>query len=251
MHSNRKGITLRRLINKSIGGLGFGYDFDPINKDDWIKKAKSSIEQLILDYENGVTSDENIIDGIDINYEHISSSVDDFSNWIGEIIKQLKEDPNLTEPPIRGPSTILLLVQQTQEPQTLIPWLRESMNVVSIAPTERLRSHYLKLYRDNQDNIDWIDYKFYNQFFKSTDDFVDLFYQLVSDYGTPYKLLAGVNTEMSIPPTTRNQDLFVGGCSILINRASLAGVFVWDANASTPTYSLEVDLQKLLTKSDY
>ncbi|CAK8531817.1 unnamed protein product [Lathyrus sativus] len=206
----------------SIGSHDIGYKFDPINKNEWIKKAKSSIKELILDYENEVMTDENIIDGIDINYEYITSSINDFSNCIGLVIQQLKDDPDVSK----------------------------SMSVVSIAPitpTELLQPHYLKLYLDNKDNIDLIDYKFYNQSFKSTDDFVDLFNQLVTDYDAAYKLLAGVSTEMSTS-ATMSPSFFVDACTILINRASLAGVFVWDADASAPKYSIEKDLQKLLIK---
>ncbi|XP_058727881.1 chitinase 2-like [Vicia villosa] len=202
----------------SIGGNGHEYQFNPQNNEDWITNAVSSIKEIILDYENEVMDDDNIIDGIDINYENITSSVDDFSNCIGQVIQKLKEDPDVSK----------------------------SMKIVSIAPTELLQPHYLKLYLVNKDNIDWIDYKFYNQYFSSRDEFVSLFKKLVTDYDTEFKLLAGVSTYTGIP--SESQGLIVDGCKYLLSRASLAGVFVLDANASAPAYSLERQLQELLTK---
>ncbi|XP_050901164.1 chitinase 2-like [Lathyrus oleraceus] len=204
----------------SIGGHGPEDVFNPYDKEEWIKNAKSSIKDLLLDYKVESTP-VNIytIDGIDINYEIIKSNEDDFAYCIGKVIKQLKEDPQVLN----------------------------SVNVVSIAPTEDLQPHYRTLYLENQDNIDWINYKFYNQSFDSENEFVKLFKILLFQYRTPCKLLPGVSTNTS-SPSPMTTDIFVKGCTILLKTVSLPGVFVWDANTSAPAYSLEGELQDLLTK---
>ncbi|KAI5446109.1 chitinase 2 [Lathyrus oleraceus] len=206
----------------SIGGQGPEDVFNPQNRDIWIANAKSSIKDLILDYKIDVGSDGiSTTYGIDINYENIDSSVDDFAYCIGNVIQQLKEDEDLSY----------------------------SMCVVSIAPTEALQRYYLRLYLKNKDKIDWINYKFYKQSFDSEIEFVKLFKRLVYEYGAPFKLLAGVSTDtITSKSYAMTTEFFVKGCTILLNTASLAGVFVWDANSSAPRYSLEEQIQKLFTK---
>lgn len=201
----------------SIGGNGPQDQFNPKDNEDWIVKAKLSIKGIILDYKNQVP-DEDIIDGIDINYEKITSSVNDFSNCIGQLIQQLKDDPDVSK----------------------------SISVVSIAPTELLQSYYLKLFLDNKQNIDWIDYKFYSQYFEKRDDVVDLFKILVSrdKYDTAFdKLLVGVGTFEAI-----QSKIIIDGIIDLLKTASLAGVFVWDSKTSASPYVTEKKIQKLLAK---
>ncbi|CAL5184489.1 unnamed protein product [Lathyrus oleraceus] len=202
----------------SIGGNGPEDTFNPKNNEDWIVNATSSIKGIILNYQTKLPNDDVLygIDGIDINYEKISSSISDFSNCIGEVIKQLKVDPDVSK----------------------------FMKVVSIAPTEGSQSYYLKLYRDNKGYIDWIDYKFYNQYFNTVEDFEKLFKILVTEYGTALdKFLVGVSTYEAIKSKT-----IIEGCEYLLNRRSLVGVFVWDAKPSAPAYTPEREIQKLLAK---
>jgi len=193
------------------GGNDPEHDFNPRDNNEWIKNAISSIKEIILDYHKDV-------DGIDINYEKITSSVNDFSYCIGQVIHQLKADSDVSK----------------------------SMNTVSIAPTMPLQPHYLKLYQDNKVNIDWINYKFYDQYFPSSDEFVSLFKKLVTDteYDTKSKLLAGVST--SEPDKSK---FIIEGCKKLLSEKSLAGFFVWNTKASAPDYTTEGVLQNLLTKN--
>jgi hypothetical protein len=204
----------------SIGGKGDEFAFNPQDNTSWIDNAVKSIKELIQDYENTQSStDDNLIDGIDINFEYIYANIPDttkFSTCIGQVIKGLKEDPDVSR----------------------------SMTVVSISPTEHANFHYLTLYTDNPDNIDWINYKFYNQSFSSENDFINSFDKLVDDYGSASKLLAGFSSDTSTPTPT-SQQFCIDGCTTLVGRASLAGVFVWNANDSAPTYSLEGELQSL------
>jgi hypothetical protein len=221
----------------SIGGHGIQYPFDPKDAQDlWVTKAEDSIKLLIQDYENYSKQFDdsanspcpfnNIIDGIDINYEYINSDKDTFSAYIGTLIQKLQKDSVLSK----------------------------SVNVVSIAPTERVQTHYRQLYLDYKNHIDWINYKFYDQPLPKADEFVTRYFKLVIDYGTEAhaKLLAGVSTDPEIPNTLINRDAFVEGCKSLIGKKSLPGIFVWNANnSSLPTnidptpYLLERVLQNL------
>lgn len=220
--SPEKVVELKKKLNNvkvkvviSIGGIGPEDTFNPKNNEDWIVNATSSIKGIILNYQTKVPNDD-VLDGIDINYEKISSSITDFSNCIGEVIKQLKVDPVVSK----------------------------SMKVVSIGPTENSQSYYLKLYRDNKGYIDWIDYKFYNQYFNTVDDFEKLFKKLVTEYGSALdKFLVGVSTYEAIKSKT-----IIEGCEYLLNRGSLVGAFVWDAKPSAPAYTPEREIQKLLAK---
>ncbi|KAI5446171.1 hypothetical protein KIW84_014141, partial [Lathyrus oleraceus] len=129
----------------TIGSNDADYPFNPQNLDSWIGNAVTSIKVLIQDYETKIHPCEvgNIIDGIDINYEYIKSKENDFSFCIGKVIELLKKDLDVSK----------------------------SMKVVSISPTNNVNLHYLKLYSNNQDNIDWINYKFYNEDFPTEKEF--------------------------------------------------------------------------------
>ncbi|GAU44039.1 hypothetical protein TSUD_300090 [Trifolium subterraneum] len=219
----------------SIGGQGNKYPFDPKDALDlWVTKAEDSIKELIQDYEKYLKefSDsancpcpcDNIIDGIDINYEYVNTDKETFSTYIGSLIQKLKKDCNLSK----------------------------FMNVVSIAPNVHVETQYRQLYLDYKNHIDWIDYKFYDQALPNADEFVTLYSNLVIAYGTRAKLLAGVSTDPEIPNTKINRDAFVAGCKSLIGEKSLPGIFVWNANNSASPniidpnpYLLERVLQNL------
>jgi hypothetical protein len=172
----------------SIGGVGFEFPFNPAEKYIWIFNAVETIKNIILLYDDG-RSHRNTIDGIDIHYDVINSSEDDFSFCIGEVIKQLKSDRNL------------------------------SINVVSIAPTELVEPYYLKLYKDNKPIIDLVDYQFYNQKFSSVHEFVKLYKKLVIDY-TPAKVLAGIGIPVD--------HILIEGITFLIKLKLLPGIFFWN-----------------------
>ncbi|KAL5063547.1 hypothetical protein RYX36_025284 [Vicia faba] len=165
----------------SIGGVGTEFPFDPAEKNQWIHNALQTITKILLLYRN-------TIDGIDIHYDVINSSKDDFSFCIGEVIKQLKNDRKL------------------------------SINVVSIAPTKLVEPYYLKLYKDNKLVIDLVDYQFYNQKFSSKEQVVELCKKLVIDYD-PAKVIAGE----CIPVHTMLEE----GIKYLIKHKLIAGIFVW------------------------
>ncbi|XP_058771875.1 chitinase 1-like [Vicia villosa] len=192
----------------SIGGVGPEFPFNPAKKDRWIFNAVDSIKKIIRLY-NDDRSYRNTIDGIDIHYDVINSSEDEFSFCIGEVIKQLKNDRNL------------------------------SIHVVSIAPTKLVEPYYLKLYLDNKHNIDLVDYQFYNQKFSTKEEVVDLYKKLVIDYN-PAKVLAGIG--IPVDP------ILDKGIKYLVKHKLLPGIFLWnflDSIDGPDTFSIEKYLHDL------
>jgi hypothetical protein len=142
----------------SIGGVDTIYPFNPDDKHVWIATAVKSINRIIHIYDDN--NHKNLIDGIDIHYEAIKSSPEDFSYCIGQVIKKLKIDPLL------------------------------SIKVVSVAPTDYTQSYYVKLVSENQNYIDFVDYLFTNQRFPTIKDFVTFYENLVAEY-SPVPVLPG------------------------------------------------------------
>nr|CAA80981.1 narbonin [Vicia pannonica] len=208
----------------SIRGHDDKTPFDPDEENIWVWKAVKSLKQIIKKYRN---ESGNMIDGIDINYEHINSDDELFVNCIGQVIRELKKDDDL------------------------------NIDVVSIAPSENNQSSNQKLYNANTDYINWVDYQFSNQVKPVTtvDAFVDIYNSLVKDYDAG-KVLPGFNTEpLDIKDTKTTRDTFIRGCTKLLQTSSLPGVFIWNANDSvipqrdddTP-FIVELKLQQLLAK---
>ncbi|CAK8561827.1 unnamed protein product [Lathyrus sativus] len=191
---------LRVII--SIGGVGHEFPFNPFVKSTWVVYAVNSIKQIIVRY-NQIY--QNLIDGIDIHYDVIKTEENDFTNFVGEVIKQLKNDAPL------------------------------AIKVVSIAPTKLVESYYEKLYSENKEIIDLVDYQFYNQEFSSEDEVVELYKKLVVTY-TPSKVLAGYK----YPP-----DVVMGAINYLIKNKLIPGVFYWNPKHST-TASNSFFLEKML-----
>lgn len=208
----------------SIGGRGDKHPFNPASKVEWPDNAVNSLKKIIQQY-NEVKDpwSFNIIDGIDINYEYITSDGGDFSSGVGDVIKRLKEDTDL------------------------------SVDVVSIAPSKPVNSKYHTLFLARHDYIDWVDYQFYFETLKSKDEFKNLFLSLSDVYGSK-KLLAGASTDPDDAGKISRED-FLEGVIDLLDAESLRGIFIWNANDSaTPPpngkpFSFEIKAQELLTKS--
>ncbi|XP_004503412.1 chitinase 2-like [Cicer arietinum] len=139
----------------SIGGRDDKHPFHPASKVDWADNAVNSLKKIIQQY-NKVKDpwSFNIIDGIDINYEYIKSDGEDFAYCVGDVIKRLKEDIDV------------------------------SIDMVSIAPSKQVNSKYHTLYLAHADDIDWVDYQFYFETLKSKDEFKNLFLSLSDVYGS-------------------------------------------------------------------
>ncbi|WVZ20521.1 hypothetical protein V8G54_007843 [Vigna mungo] len=202
----------------SLGGRGTDFPFNPKDKEIWIDNAKKSLNEIIsVLYKFHL---ETVIDGIDINYEHIESSEDEFAYSIGKVIDYL---------------------------QTTIT----SGLVVSIAPSKPVLPHYQQLFKANPNRIHWVNYQYYDQKVPSTHEFVNLHQTLIDTFGVD-KLLAGFSTD----PNNKGNislEVFVEGVLQLIASGSLAGIFVSDAQSSRliePPLYVEKKAQEILTGSD-
>nr|CAA86852.1 putative narbonin [Glycine max] len=207
----------------SIGGRGVQTPFHPAEENVWVENAQESLKQIFQKYSNESGS---MIDGIDINYEHISSD-EPFARLVGLLITELKKDDDL------------------------------NINVVSIAPSETNSSHYQKLYNAKKDYINWVDYQFSNQHkpVHKDDHFVEIFKTVEKDYHLR-KVLPGFSTDPDDAKHNKiTRDVFIGGCTRLKQTSSLPGVFFWNAHDSvTPRldgdkpFIVELTLQQLLAK---
>ncbi|XP_027338326.1 chitinase 2-like [Abrus precatorius] len=208
-HKNAKVVI-------SIGGRGVECPFNPIEKQKWIDNAKFSLKIIIQDYKDPCSCI-TVIDGIDINYEHIKS--DDFVECIGEVIEYLKKD-------------VLI-------------------NVVSIAPSAPVLSQYKTLYKEQKCYINWVDYQFYDQCLSSKCEFEKLYRDLSDVFKD--KLLAGYSTDPNDKDNQISPEDFLKACEDLIKCQFLPGIFVWNANYSAddhPPFYFEKLAQELLTKCD-
>ncbi|QCE13163.1 chitinase 2-like [Vigna unguiculata] len=198
----------------SLGGRGTNFPFNPQDKEIWIDNAKKSLNQIITVLYK--FHHETVIDGIDINYEHIESSEDEFAYCIGKVIDYLKSN-------ISGV-------------------------VVSIAPSFPVLSHYQQLFKANPHRIQWVNYQYYDQKVPSTHEFVNLHKTLIDTFGVE-KLLAGFSTDPNDKGNI-SAEVFVEGVLQLLASGSLAGIFVSDAQSSLlsePPLYLEKKSQEILT----
>nr|CAA86853.1 putative narbonin-like 2S protein [Vicia faba] len=203
----------------SIGGRGVETPFDPAEQNIWVSNAVKSLKLIIQKYKN---ESGNLIDGIDINYEHIKSD-EAFPRLIGQLITELKKERDL------------------------------NIHVVSIAPSENNASSYLNLYNANPDDINLVDYQFSNQLrHVSTEDaFVDIYKRVVNDYFTHKVLPVFITDPLDNMNTKITRDIFIGGCTKLKQTSSLPGVFFWNANDSNngdEPFKVEHVLEELLAK---
>ncbi|CAJ1975910.1 unnamed protein product [Sphenostylis stenocarpa] len=200
----------------SFGGHGSQFPFNPLNREVWIDNAKKSLSYILLEDFKGPLG--SLIDGIDVYYDYIESSEDDFAYSIGKVIDHLK---------------------------TLLNGF-----VVSLAPSHSVLSHYERLYKANTHRVRWVNYQYYYQPVPTTPEFVNLHKTLIDIFGSK-NLLAGYSTD----PNERSKiplEVFIEGSIQLISSGLLPGLFISDAqssvNSDPPLYA-EEKAQKLLTPS--
>lgn len=226
---NLKGNNPNVKVVISIGGHdAVKTPFNPVEETIWITRAVASLKVIIQKYKDQTG---NIIDGIDINYLNVFHTTGDtghlrFARCIGQVITQLKNDNYLR------------------------------IKIVSIAPSETNEIHYRNLYWQNEANINWVNYQFYNQSkpVSTLDDFLKLYDQVSRNY-KPSVVLPGVSTDkLHIEPVDKMpREHFIAGCRHLLQIASLPGIFLWNADDSTiplpnenKPFVLEDILQSLL-----
>jgi len=171
----------------SIGGAGAEYPFNPADKDRWSTAAVKSIKEIIELYAN-------LIDGIDIHYDVIKSSPEEFSKSIGVVIETLKKDPHLT------------------------------IKVVSIAPKEETQWQYRKLVLEHHSYINFVDYLFTASL--KIDDVEEFYAERVAQY-KPVPVLPGY-----LSPTIlgdKSIDLVV----YLVNHKIAPGYFTYPSDSGS------------------
>ncbi|CAK8560385.1 unnamed protein product [Lathyrus sativus] len=188
----------------SIGGyIGTYSPFNPIEKKDvWISTAVYSLKKIIHIYDDKYHR--NMIDGIDIHYGNVKS--DDFSYCIGEVIKSLKTDPQLT------------------------------IKVVSITAGEYTQSDYLKLYVENQEYIDIVQYLFTNWRY-CKEDLLDFYKKLIASY-TPAQVLPGYLNPSFSGDKAKETVMY------LVKQYLAPGFFTYPSYDSPSPFSSEEDASK-------
>ncbi len=210
--------SIQKLKNKhknakvliSIGGRGSEYPFNPEEKMIWLDNAKNSLKQILNEF-NESCGCANLIDGIDVHYEHIVAS-NDFVDSIGKLIKSLKKNDHI--------------------------------KMVSISPSKAAQPQYKKLYQTYRNYIDWVDYQFYDQTVSTKQEFERLYNILSNDY--PHNiLLAGFSTDPSDAGKI-SKEVFLEGCQDLFRRKLLPGISIWDAEDSqVPIHGNPFQVEKL------
>lgn len=196
----------------SLGGdsvSGSPAYFNPSSPESWLSNAVSSLTKIIHDYN---------LDGIDIDYEHFKADPSTFSTCIGKLISTLK-----------GNNVI---------------------SFASIAPfdDEEVQSHYMALWREYGDVIDYVNFQFYAYDQGTTvEQFLKYFETQRSNYGGG-KVLPSFISDGSggLAPDGG----FFTACSRLKSEGKLYGIFVWCADDSKGLgFKYEKQSQSLLSIS--
>jgi len=211
----------------SIGGCDVINAFNPANESTWPTEAEKSLKEIIQKYKG---DSGNLIDGIDINFEHIIDAITDeqkrrFTNCIAPVIRGLRNDPSLR------------------------------IKEVSITPNQNTAAHYLNLYWGNQTIIDLVHYQFYKQsaVAPTPGDFKAHYDKVAREY-SPAKVIPGISTIEPVGEKKMANQNFIAGCIELLQKDLLHGIFLWNADESAiPTsgqnkaFLLEHFMQNLLT----
>ena len=115
----------------SIGGRSnkFQFDVEPTSKNDWVKKARTSLTKIL----NGLE-----VRGIDIYYENIKSSSEGvFADAIFDLVYNLKKD--------------------------------KVIDYISITVSARVNHRYQELFRKNKNLFDCVVYQTHNETYQITD----------------------------------------------------------------------------------
>ncbi|KAK7261424.1 hypothetical protein RIF29_27734 [Crotalaria pallida] len=168
----------------SIGNKGCKYPFCPQENKSWIANATQSLTNIIEDKDCDLQ-----VDGIDVFYEHIEASTSDFTECIGQVIKNLKQGGVI--------------------------------KVASISPSFTLnKEYYFPLYNSCSSFIDWVDYQFQNEVTSvfAPNTLVNLYNKLANEFYPRRKLFAGYSAENEDWATLSPIVFFLGGMEIIQKR---------------------------------
>ncbi|XP_061352467.1 ruBisCO-associated protein-like [Gastrolobium bilobum] len=168
----------------SIGNRGTQFPFSPKANESWISNATHSLTTIIKNNDYDLQ-----VDGIDILYESIEASPNDFAECVGKLIKNLKE--------------------------------AEVIREASISPSFALnKEYYFCLYSTYFILIDWVDYQFQNEVTPvfAPNTLVERYKELVFEFYPRRKLFAGYSAENEDWATLSPIVFFLGGMDILKKR---------------------------------
>lgn len=186
---NHPGVSIKVYI--TIGNRRNHRPFHPLDTSSWIQNATESLTAIIKNKDYNLQ-----IDGIDVLYEGIDASPSDFTECVGNVIKNLKESGTITE--------------------------------ASISPSFGLnRDFYFKLYSSLPLLIDYVDYQFQNEVAPvfAPNVLVGLFEKLVKGFYPRCKVFAGYSAENEDWGSLSPIVFFLGGMDILKKRKG-AGISI-------------------------
>ncbi|XP_044469576.1 chitinase 2-like [Mangifera indica] len=188
--SQHSNVKVAVSLGGDSVGNGHAY-FNPSSVDSWVSNAVSSLTSIIQQYN---------LDGIDIDYEHFDADADTFSECIGRLIKTLKNNGVIS--------------------------------FASIAPfdDDQVQSHYMTLWKNYGDLIDYVNFQFYAYDAGTTvSQFMNYFKTQTSNYDGGKVLVSFISDGSGgLSPN----DGFFTACSKLRSQNELHGIFVWSADDS-------------------
>ncbi|KAL5152221.1 RuBisCO-associated protein [Glycine soja] len=166
----------------SIGNRGTQHPFKPLNNQTWIQNATMSLTSLINNL--------HVVHGIDVLYDHIDASPADFTECVGQLIRNLKENGVVSQ--------------------------------ASISPSSYPNQEYYPLlYSSVPFFVDWVDYQFQSedQPVLEPTTLVKRYNELTKVYPKT-KLFAGYSAENEDWATVSPFVFFLGAMDLLKKRSA-------------------------------
>ncbi|XP_020255118.1 chitinase 2-like [Asparagus officinalis] len=181
--------------------------FNASSIDSWVSNAVSSLTKIIEEYN---------LDGIDIDYEHFSGDSDTFAECIGQLLTTLKKN--------------------------------SVISFASIAPfaSDEVQNHYLALWKNYADVIDYVNFQFYAYDSSTTVSQFLGYYETQSANYKGGKVLVSFATDDS-SGGLRPSGGFFNASETLKMQGKLHGIFIWSADDSLSNgFPYEKQSQSLL-----
>lgn len=199
-------------VGLSIGGDSVGdkhVNFTSISVDSWLSNAVSSLTRVIKQYH---------LDGIDIDYEHFNTSPNIFTQCIGRLVTNLKNN--------------------------------RVISFASIAPFDdgEVQRQYMALWKSYGRVFDYVNFQFYAYDRRTTvAQFLRYFDIQMANYKGG-KVLVSFSTDSS--GGLKPDNGFFTACEKLRSERKLNGIFVWSAdNSKAGGFRYERQSQELLAKA--
>lgn len=210
-------LSIKRRYSNVKVGLSIGGDyvgdkhvnFTSISVDSWLSNAVSSLTRVIKQYH---------LDGIDIDYEHFNTSPNIFTQCIGRLVTNLKNN--------------------------------RVISFASIAPFDdgEVQRQYMALWKSYGRVFDYVNFQFYAYDRRTTvAQFLRYFDIQMANYKGG-KVLVSFSTDSS--GGLKPDNGFFTACEKLRSERKLNGIFVWSAdNSKAGGFRYERQSQELLAKA--